>query len=40
MDSGKLTRANRKILPEQADRIGRSVARYMSEYSYNSPLRN
>lgn len=40
MDTGKLTRANRKIIPHQADAIGKSVAHYINESNYYSPLRN
>lgn len=39
MDTHKLTKANRKIIPQQADAIGRSVAHYISENTYYSPLR-
>lgn len=39
MDAGKLTRANRKIVPYQANEIGKSVAHYMNELNYHSPLR-
>lgn len=39
MDTHKLTKANRKIIPQQADAIGRATAYYLSENNYYSPLR-
>lgn len=39
IDTGKLTRSSRKLIPHQADAIGRSVAKHMKEGSLYSPIR-
>lgn len=38
MDTGKLTRSQRKLIPRQADAIGRSVAKHLKQDAYYNPL--
>lgn len=39
LDPGKLTRSSRKLIPAQAEAIGRAVAKHMKSEAYYNPLR-